>query len=232
MQYNFLARGLFLMLLLAGCAKEIRAPVSEAAEGSYPADLRGAALYRVLGSESSLRVLVYRGGTLASLGHNHVLSSREVTGYVWRHADPARSGFDMVVPVESFIVDDDDARRAEGPDFPVNVSEEAKQGTRRNLLGSAVLDAEHFARIRVRSSEISGAPGAPQVTAELTIKGMAGRVVLPVSMQHEGTSLRVRGEFTLKQTDFGIKPYSVALGALQVQDELRIKFELVARPEG
>jgi hypothetical protein len=31
------------------------------------------------------------------------------------------------------------------------------------------------------------------------------------------------------QTDFGIKPFSIGLGALEVQDRLHLKFVLVAQ---
>ena len=40
--------------------------------------------------------------------------------------------------------------------------------------------------------------------------------------------LRVKGQFDIKQTDFGITPLNVALGALLVQDTLKIKFDLFA----
>lgn len=229
MSYNFRNGGLFLALWLAGCAQELRPPAEQTAVIEYPADLQGAELYRLSGAESSLRILVYRGGTLASLGHNHVLGSHALSGYVWRHPQLTRAGFALAVPVDTFIVDDNDARREEGADFPVNISEQAKEGTRRNLLGPAVLDAERFPRVLLKSLEISGAD-APQVVAALTIKDVTRRIAMPVALREDGGALRVRGEFAIEQTAFGITPYSVALGALQVQNELRIKFELVARP--
>lgn len=219
---------LLLSLLLVGCTQTLRAPTEDAL--SPPVDLHGATLYRIASEQSLLHVLVYRGGTLANLGHNHVLSGGAVNGYVWRHAEPARSGFDLMVSVDELIVDDDEARRAEGAEFPLNLSEQAKQGTRRNLLGPDVLDAARFPRIRLRSAAISGAADKPQVKAAITLKSVTREVAVPVELQQVGESLRVRGEFALRQSDFGIKPYSVALGALQVQDEVKIKFELAALP--
>ena len=41
--------------------------------------------------------------------------------------------------------------------------------------------------------------------------------------------LRASGEFTLRQTDYGIKRISAAGGAMKVKYELKIKFEMVAR---
>ena len=44
--------------------------------------------------------------------------------------------------------------------------------------------------------------------------------------------LRASGEFTVRQTDYGIKPVSVAGGALKVKDELKFSFDIVARKQG
>ena len=44
-----------------------------------------------------------------------------------------------------------------------------------------------------------------------------------------GSMLRISGEFAMRQSDFGIKPVSFAGGALRLKDEVKFKFELVAR---
>jgi hypothetical protein len=41
--------------------------------------------------------------------------------------------------------------------------------------------------------------------------------------------LRASGDFSLSQSDYAIKPVSVAGGALKVKDELKFDFEIVAR---
>ena len=43
--------------------------------------------------------------------------------------------------------------------------------------------------------------------------------------------LRASGDFTLNQSDYGIKPVSVAGGALKVKDEVKFSFEMVARKQ-
>ena len=43
---------------------------------------------------------------------------------------------------------------------------------------------------------------------------------------------RTQGDFTLKQTDYGIKLVSVAAGALKLKDELKFEFDLVGQKEG
>jgi hypothetical protein len=45
-------------------------------------------------------------------------------------------------------------------------------------------------------------------------------------------SFRAYGEFTLLQTDYGIKIASVAGGTLKLQDELKFTFYVVGRKKG
>ena len=175
-----------------------------------------------------MHVLVFRGGTLANLGHNHVMTSKSVAGYVWLASSLEHSGFTLTVPVNEFIVDDNAARAAEGADFPLNVNDDARTSTKRNMLSTAVLDGEHYPVITLRSASISGSMATPQITFDLTLKDQTRRMSVPVVLDSNDRRLRAVGEFDIKQTDFGMKPFSVAMGALQVLDVVKVKFELVA----
>jgi hypothetical protein len=42
--------------------------------------------------------------------------------------------------------------------------------------------------------------------------------------------MKLTGSFPLKQTDYGIKPYSTFLGAVKVSDELQITGDLLLIP--
>ena len=96
------------------------------------------------------------------------------------------------------------------------------------MLKPEVLDGDNYAAVKLRSARIGGTLEAPQVTAHITIKDVSRDVEVPVKLAVEGAKLRASGEFDILQTDFGIKPFSVALGALEVQDRLHIKFAIVA----
>jgi hypothetical protein len=45
----------------------------------------------------------------------------------------------------------------------------------------------------------------------------------------QGSTLRASGEFSMRQSDFGIKLVSVAGGAIKLKDELTFSFEVAAR---
>lgn len=220
------------LYLLNSCASAVRQPPAPVPAGAadHPADLQGARLYRIAADQSQLHILVYRAGRLAQLGHNHVLSSTTLSGYVWLHDSLAQSGFSLVLPVNGLIVDDPQARAAEGAEFPLNLTEEARAGTRRNLLKPEQLDGEHFPVIRLRSVSIRGSREMPEVQVQITIKDQAHELTVPVNMIATPRLLRASGRFDVRLTDFGIVPYSVMMGAMQVQDRLTIKFNLVALP--
>ncbi|MGC3981570.1 MAG: YceI family protein [Steroidobacteraceae bacterium] len=195
---------------------------------SYPADLQGARLYKLSSKQSKLHILVYRAGAAAQLGHNHVVSSQTLSGYVWLHDSLTRSGFDIVMPVNELIVDEPGTRIAEGEDFPLNVSEDGRVGTKRNMLLPTALDGEHYPVIRLRSVGIAGDRAQPVVKVQITIKDQTRELDVPVQLQTNARTLSAQGQFEIKQTDFGLVPQSAILGTLLVQDALTIKFDLVA----
>ncbi|MET0536290.1 MAG: YceI family protein, partial [Steroidobacter sp.] len=67
-----------------------------------------------------------------------------------------------------------------------------------------------------------------QVTARVTIKQTTRDVVVPVKVTVTGDRVTAAGEFAIQQTDFAIKPFSIAMGALEVKDRLDVRFNIVA----
>jgi hypothetical protein len=49
---------------------------------------------------------------------------------------------------------------------------------------------------------------------------------VPVEIEYSKDSLNVAGKLVLKQTDFGIEPYSVLGGVLRVKDAVVLVFRL------
>ena len=220
-------------LLLSACPMATRPPAERPA--SVPAlptgDLSEAVVYAVNAAESNVDVLVYRGGTLARLGHNHVMTSRALQGRVWIHPTLARSGFDLSFPVNELVVDDPEARNRAGGaarEFPPDIRQADKDGTRKNMLRAEVLDGEHFAAVKLQSLKVSGTLQAPTITTRITIKDASRDIDVPAAVTVEGARVTAQGEFDIEQTAFGIKPFSVGMGALEVQNRLHIVFRVVA----
>lgn len=228
------------VLSLAGCAPATRAPepppapVSTAAPaasrpGPPARDERPGGEYRIVREASELRVLVYRGGPLARLGHNHVLVTRDLDGELQVPPDGAGLRFTLSVPVASFVLDDPAARAAEGPEFESRPTPADVEGTRRNLEGPEVLDAVRYPQITIRGLGATGGPDEWRVRAAVTVRGQEREVAVPARVERDGDRLVARGEFPLRQSDLGLTPFSVAMGALQVRDDLTVRYVLTAR---
>jgi hypothetical protein len=217
-------------LILSACGAprpRPSAPQPAIQPGSSLQSLPPPGAYTIDSQNSELRILVYRGGPLANLGHNHVMVNRAVTGLVQVGGSISASSFSLKVPVESFVVDDAEARREEGSDFPGDIAQDAKSGTRGNMLGAAVLNAAEFPVITVTSVTLSGTPEA--LSAEFTIRvaGHEARISAPCLLQGDAHRLTATGSLELRQSAIGIAPYSLLHGALQVEDAMQLKFSIV-----
>jgi polyisoprenoid-binding protein YceI len=222
------------LLALASCTAppvQQPAPAAERSAQPPPAAASPTTHYRIDSAASTVHILVYRGGVMARLGHNHVITAPNIQGRIWRGALAQDSGFELSVPVATLVVDDNAARAAEGKDFPLNIPDDAKTGTRDNMLRESLLDSAHYPDITLRALRISANAGDSVVVATLRIKNQSREVTVPVTLQSRGAELQVRGEFQIKQSDFGITPLSIAMGALQVVDTITLKFALVGRAD-
>jgi YceI-like domain len=236
----FAATALSLCVAACGTPKTRQPPaIGEGVEPVRPP--AGAAAYSIDSAQSELRLLVYRAGPMARLGHNHVILNRAIGGWVdvaaaglpGSRACPESASFSLYVPVADFVVDDARARSEEGQDFSAEVPDEAKSGTRHNMLGTALLDAGRFPVITLTSAGIKRVPEAPEsgnLVATLTV-GVAGHestLVVPFVVEISSDRISAAGSVVLRQSELGLTPLSVMLGALQVQDEITVKFRFVA----
>lgn len=212
--------------LLAGCATAPTEPAAGATSGAMeavvaPTDARQ---FDIDPARTTVTLLVYRAGPLARLGHNHAITSDLESGRIWLGSSVESSGFEVRVPVSGLVVDDSDARASAGADFAGTVPEDARAATRVNMLRTEVLDGQRFPDIDVRCSSATG--DWQQVIAHATIrlKGVERAVDVPVALDVANDRVTASGAFQVRQSDFGITPFSVAGGAIQVGDVVDVRF--------
>jgi polyisoprenoid-binding protein YceI len=94
-------------------------------------------------------------------------------------------------------------------------------GDRANI--EQTIDDEVLKRqdISFRSTRVEETADGLSVTGDLTIRGTARPVAFDLSLA-DG---RVRGTAVLKQTEWGMKPYTALFGALKVADEVRVEID-------
>ena len=217
-----------LAALVSACAQEISRP--ERVERPAPADFpeayylqaaaQGRAVFRVDAAQSLLVIEVRRGGSLARIGHDHVVASHDVAGYVV--SDEGLS--DLYVPLERLVVDEPELRAETG--FEMQPSEADIEGTRGNML-EKVLDVEQYPFALVRVAGMSS--GVSPLDVAITLHGVTRELKVPAQIESGAREVGVSGRFELNQTDFGITPFSILGGAIQVLDRLELRFRIRAR---
>jgi len=220
----FLAAG-----VLAGCVSQAPRPSGDAGEApaEFPgahylqAATRGQPVYEVDPASSLVVIEVRRGGTLAQLGHDHVVASHDVRGYL----APADGRADLYVRLDRLVVDEP-GLRAEAR-FDTQPSDDAIAGTRANMLGKLGAGAHPWALVAVRDV-VMDATGS-RMNATFTLNGVARGMDLSPQVVFTAEEVSVNGRITLEQTSFGITPFSILGGALQVQDEVTVRFRIRAR---
>jgi YceI-like domain len=210
-----------LLLLLAACGRQLAPPRQgpDAAPGPYRAGTpAGAAVYAVDPHASLVAVTVRRAGLMARLGHDHVVASRTLSGHVAPGAGSAYLSFRL----DQMTVDEPQLLRDAGIDK--QPSAQAVEGTRTNMLGP-VLDAQRYPVVTLHAQQ--QADGRLRVA--VTLHGATRWMALPAAVRIDTDQVIASGTARLKQTDFGITPFSVGGGLLSVQDELEVRYNIVAR---
>ena len=181
----------------------------------------------IIDSELSwLRVLVYRGGLLRALGHNHVVAHHGISGTVTIGQDPLQSELLLEFTLADLVVDEPEQRALEGPDFAGQISPQDIAGTRANMLGKKLLQAERYPTIRIRSQHITGSLPDLAVAASVTVRGMEFNVAFPVHVDLSPDSFVATGELEMRHSDIGLKPLKAGLGTVRVRDALLLKYEI------
>src|SRR5712691_3606704 len=141
-----------LALMLGACAPPVR---ERGPAAGPPADFPGAhylealaqgkPVFRVDSRESFVAIEVRRGGSLARLGHDHVVASHEVGGYV----APDEGRADLYFQLDRLEVDEAALRAEAG--FDTQPTQSDIEGTRANML-VRVLEADRFPFALIRVS--------------------------------------------------------------------------------
>lgn len=185
-----------------------------------PAFQANASAHQIIAGESLVTITVRRSGPLARMGHDHVVATREIEGFV----DLAQGRTELRFRLDRLSVDEAALRKEAG--LETQPSADAIEGTRHNMF-TKVLQADAYPWVLVRALR---EPGAPEMLrAQVTLHGVTHEYMVPLELKEDGAHALAKGAFVVKQSDFGIKPFAVFGGALSVKDELELKFAISAR---
>jgi polyisoprenoid-binding protein YceI len=184
---------------------------------------RGPALVKYLIDKAASRFTVqaFATGLLSSFGHNPTIGMRDYEGEVQFVPETYDKAF-VRMTLNTARLD---------------VLDEMKSDDRKKLeqmMYEQVLDVQHFPTAAYESKDVrvekpGNGPIVARVNGELSFRGVTQNQSLVARVVDMGNMLRISGDFAMRQSDFGIKPVSFAGVALRLKDELKFKFELVAR---
>jgi polyisoprenoid-binding protein YceI len=185
--------------------------------------LAAAAPFEVDSTRSRAVIQVGKSGPFSFLaGHTHEVVASTLTGVI---------GFDRDAPAQSTVRLEIDTRtlkvtgKGDPPDDVPKV-QEAMQSAK-------VLDVARFPSIRFESTHVTVKSQTSTaldliVAGRVTLRDVTHAVTAPVHVVLEKDALAADGTFSIKQSDYGITPISVA-GAVAVKDALAISFTVIGR---
>ncbi len=102
------------------------------------------------------------------------------------------------------------------------------------LMHQEVLESDRFPSALYQSKQIDvqktdAGQLFVEVGGELTLHGVTKNHSFTAQVRDFGTMLRISGKFSLRQSDYNIKPVSIAGGTLRLKDELNFNMEIAAR---
>jgi polyisoprenoid-binding protein YceI len=185
----------------------------------------GAGAFDADPATGSIVVHAAKAGLLSGLAHDHRLVPER-----WRTEvsyDQAGSG-----AIEVRIVVDAASLR----ETTTRLGEASRAKVESEVASPDVLDAKKFPEIRVHATGVlaQAARGAGEragsLQADLTLRGVTRPIVIPFQASPDEGGFHASGTVKFRQTDFGMTPFTTAMGTIGVDDELRIEFDLHLRP--
>jgi polyisoprenoid-binding protein YceI len=172
-------------------------------------------VYRLL-PDSRFEVMTTKAGLFGFAGHTHRVRARAFSGsVVYFPGDPATSHFEMTIPTDSLEV------------LTPSDTAEIRQVT--ETMRTQVLRVSEYPEIRFTATGDPTVKNGTRLLGEMTLLGRTQPVPVDAVIRIDTDSIRASGTFSVKQTDFGIKPYSGGpAGTVKVGNQLTFDFDAIA----
>jgi polyisoprenoid-binding protein YceI len=167
----------------------------------------------------TLTVKTGRSGAAAKAGHDLTIHVDAWEATLTIGEDPAQSTLTL-------DADADSLRVVHGTGGVQSLGDDDKQNIKETI-DKDVLKKED---IQFRSTSVqAGDDGKLTVAGDLTLRGKTNPITFDLALGEDGN---VSGSAVVKQTNFGMKPYSALFGALKVADEVTVAIEECSLPTG
>jgi polyisoprenoid-binding protein YceI len=180
--------------------------------------------YQIDAKLSQLTVHAFASGLAAVVAHNPKFAIRDFSGDA-RFTPGTLGDASLRLKIKSSSLD---------------LMDEVSEYDRREIgrvTFDEVLETKKFPEIAYESKHVTAAQlgenlYAATIAGDLALHGVTNRVEFTAQVVVGQDTLRGYGNFSVKQTEFGISVASIAGGTLKMKDELKIAFFIVAKKQG
>lgn len=173
--------------------------------------------YELGPQDGTLVIRTGKGGAASKAGHNLLIRVERWGATARFEQDLANSVLELTADSTSFTV-------LEGTGGIKSLSDEEKDGIAQTV-NQEVLKGTP---ISFRSTAVRpDSDTRLHVTGDLELANGINLIAFDLDVADDG---QVRGRATVKQTDWGMKPYSALFGTLKVADEVGVEIDAKLRP--
>jgi polyisoprenoid-binding protein YceI len=168
-------------------------------------------------SDGELLIRTGVSGRAARMGHRLSVAMKRWQATVgWAGTEPVSA--ELTVEVDSLEV-----LRGEGGVKGLSGPEKAL--VKSNALKS--LNAGRYPEIRFTTDTIDKTDEGYRLTGKLHIRGKSGEHVIDLRTEDLGEAWQMSAESSVRQTEYGVKPYSLLMGSVRVADQVSVSFTAV-----
>lgn len=169
-----------------------------------------------LDPSSRLDVKTGKAGLFSFAGHTHVIRARAVSGQLVHFPhERSRSHLSLKVPTDSLQV------------LTPNDTAEIRKVT--EAMRTQVLHVDKYPLMTFVADSLSPSSGTMELQLAVTMEGTTRKVPVTANVTIGPDTVKATGNFTAKQTDFGIKPFKGGpAGTVKVADQVTFCFDLRA----
>ena len=164
-------------------------------------------------SDGSLLLTTGVTGPAAKMGHRLTIAVDWQATVHWESDEPI--SVELTVDVDSLAV-----QRGDGGVTGLSGPEKAL--ARSNALKS--LDAKRFPHIRFQADSIEKVDGGYRLDGTLEIHGTTRERAIELHVEESADGWQMSCDAVVSHAEFGIKPYSLMMGAMKVADEVAVSF--------
>lgn len=199
----------------------LEAPLRELASALEALMRPGPVRHAIDTAASRLSVHTSSAGLLAAFGHDHTIATRGLEGYI------------DLTPLDLEQAEVEITLRADSLEVVDEGSQKDRPEIEKEMRDSVLRTARH-PRIYFKSKRVSAKPFGPRthdvtITGDLELCGVKREITIRGRIGLDEGEIQARGEFSLRQSEFGIRPTSALGGTVKVDDALKLEFDVRAR---